>query len=495
MKLDLIKNFVLNFSKNNQNSRFFCILEILFHYLFLFLFISTIYGKTIGTIIAISVSAIGILRIKKYNLLWIISLLAWLFIPFLWQYENHIKNILSEAPYFIYAFRFCVVLLIYSIAMLLISKNSYKTLFIYLISNICLYAVFYSFSSEENLFVLLGRYFLNVYKYFIVPISYGIFYKPVEKYSFFKKLKKISLFLPAWNLRPVLPISYASDLDQYDHQINTAELKKSLQSASRLTIITLACFVILIFIRFFFYQNQFFYYYNLSIKNEYPQWSFVKIAELSAGYEAAFEVNKTFYQKGLSIILSFVNMYAQIVLMLNISVILARACGYQIKSTFNQPWLATSISQFYGKILYYYNHALMNLFVIPINESLQFIKHKLIRFYISLFLGILIGGFYFHLFVRDFERIFRTNFIDTLYSYLPTLFYFSAISFIVTISYLPFFNFWPKAYIHLPRWVKIIFYFFVWCLVYNLYVATHHAKASFTQYLDYILGLLPFSFY
>lgn len=465
--------------------------SLLFHYLVFFLFFILLFNFKIAALICALCFLTVRLRFLNKNILHIISLVAWLFVPFFWQIENKI-NFLSGYSFVTIVFlRVCTISIICTIAYFLMSLNSKKVVITYLCINSLMFYIFYSNIIDKVLIVQIGQYFLSTYKYFILPISFLIFYqeKSIQTNSWFLKLQKIPLMLPAWNIRPVLPIGYAQDLDMYDNKIDNDSYVNSLKSSTRLIFFSILTLVIIAIIKFIIYQQKEIYYFQLKIVNKFNFPEFLYIQDIAKGYEQALLINQSVLKKWLSIILGFIYIYADRIFMLNVYVIMARFSGYNLVSSFNEPWKAKSIGQFYGRILYYYNQVLMVIFVSPLKQLLHFIPNKIYRFYLSLILGITIGGFYFHFFVRDFERTFEASFYDTVFKYMPTLLYFFSISIVIVWSQYISHKSLEKYLVIKNQFLKVIFYLVVWSLIYNIFVATFHARTTFDKYILYFLGL------
>lgn len=468
--------------------------KILFHALVFFLFFTLMFDFKIAFFVTLGCLLVSKLRFFNIKILSFVSFATWLFIPFFWQIERNI-NFLSSCDFgTILLYRLMILGLISLTAyLLMLFKFKYQELCFLLFSAVLFY-IFYSEGSAESKITQLGRYFLGAYKYFILPIAFLIFYqkKSLTNDTWIMKIKKIPLILPAWNIRAVLPIGYAHELDLYDEALDKEKYVNSLKSSSRLIILSLATLVLIGFIKFIIYQQKEMAYFQFKLINYFSAPEYLHIQDVAKGYDDAILINKTPVTKWISLILGFICIYAERIFVLNVSVIIARFMGYDLPSSFNEPWKAKTISQFYGRFLYYYNQVLMILFVYPLRQVLYFIKDKVDRFYLSLVLGITIGGFYFHFFVRDFERIFYDGFWRTLIAYLPTLCYFLSIGLVIVWSQFISHKSLEKYFTIKNHFIKIVMYLFIWSFVYNMYVATFHAHTSLEKYLIYLKGLFDY---
>jgi hypothetical protein len=164
-----------------------------------------------------------------------------------------------------------------------------------------------------------------------------------------------------------------------------------------------------------------------------------------------------------------------------------RVLGFVGPMHFENFYRAKSFGSFFSSIMPYYVQYLNTLFIIPIEKALKkYINHNRIRYDISLFLGLIIGGFIFH-FYWDLHLIYQYDFLDLVKIQIGnSLLYFGSIFLLIKIFKFRFNNL--KFYqLVMVSCFWIFLYSFVLTFRYFFFATDIQTRINF--YL-YILGIM-----
>jgi hypothetical protein len=141
---------------------------------------------------------------------------------------------------------------------------------------------------------------------------------------------------------------------------------------------------------------------------------------------------------------------------------LARLCGFNLPDYINSPWKSQSFSDFFSRIMYYYNIIIINHFFYPALEFLRrFNLSRNKKVFIALNWALIFGGF-FARFLKDVWKVYKLGFVKAvvLTSSLA-LPYMVVLSLAVTISL----YFQKKNNEKKTNIFRMFYYFFLYSLI------------------------------
>lgn len=191
----------------------------------------------------------------------------------------------------------------------------------------------------------------------------------------------------------------------------------------------------------------------------------------------------------IALVTLFLRSYLRMAHVLFMAAGIANAMGVRAAAPMNEPWKARSLSDFYGRLMPYYNYLLMQTFYIFFREKLGILRGKA-KIIVSLWLTIGLGGFLIH-FLRDYQGLIVAGFGEALTRYSSTLPYFCLISTFVSFS-LVFQKSRKSAHeVSVGRQVLgTLLNVFVWTVVYSTFLASKHFPSSLGGYFTHMKGLL-----
>jgi hypothetical protein len=214
----------------------------------------------------------------------------------------------------------------------------------------------------------------------------------------------------------------------------------------------------------------------------------LNLGSMEQGFAQAAIVQQHAWERWVALISFFLQGYLRIAFNLGFAVAIARLAGFELPANFNYPWRARSFVNFFGRLLFYYNQVLMQIFY-PLVKSLLFpIKNKRFKIGAALFLSISFGGFLFHLGSDSaLPDLFQSS--EDFFSYARSFLYFSLVALLITFSTLN----RKKAASMGPivHSLKIALYLVTWSLVLSFSAATRHSDSSWSDMGSYLLGLIP----
>lgn len=211
----------------------------------------------------------------------------------------------------------------------------------------------------------------------------------------------------------------------------------------------------------------------------------LELGHLFLGFEQLPSVQPHAWQRWAAIFAHFVQTYLGIAYHFALTVAVARLAGFRLPAMFQEPWRADSMANFYGRLLYYYNRVLMQIFYPLTKPALGWIKNRQHRIVAGVWLAVGLGGFVFH-FAEDTLWPRPEGLSETLAIYARSAAYFFTLSSFIALSVLT----RDKRSRPFYRRLRPLLYCLIWALVLTLSVATRHTNSSWVSYFAYMRGLI-----
>lgn len=420
-----------------------------------------------------------------------LSLLSWLFLEKIWTPIDNLKLLLNLSLGELAFVKVVIMGIVFGLAFILQFLSTTKArLLIFFLVSLLFYIGFYDGAPNSTISTM--AYSLgNALSFFLLPMCF-VFGSNSELVSKTSKLSKISLMLPVWNVsrnRSQAVIILFEKANSYFSELTPANVLKC-QRTGRILILSTAAFEIFVrFIEYFvFYRN-----YNPPpfLATWLPKSVDFGIYNLNTHFKLAVVNQNPAYKNWISLLLNFIFTYSQVTIVFSKQIVIGRMMGISLESNFNEPWKAKGLTQFYGRILHYYNQILMKIFFPMAKDILFFIENRKVRHYLSLFFSVGIGGLVYHFF-RDFEIIFRSDFNYTVANYCRSIPYYFFIASIVVVSlYFKKQNFSLISQ-NIPTFLRIGIYLVVWSIVYSTYSGLFRASLSTESYFIFLRSLIGF---
>lgn len=317
--------------------------------------------------------------------------------------------------------------------------------------------------------------YVSIYRSLLWPLVVVILNR--DQFERFDNRRLIALLSPVWtylesNFIPLTPLWLTK---HFTNSASSPPKKANLESAGlRLLIVTGLVYLI----------SRFLDYWAFGIGPSPLTWTHFTASLNYDGLFDSFMARRGWETNTPAIFVGFIALTVRLFLIFAItgglSVSVARMCGFDLPAAVDRPYLATSLSNFYFRMMRYYGEVLMRVFYPLMKRLTPSIKNLKMRFAFRLFLTIFLGGFTYHFlhYLTLFYGMMTPYLI--LAQYTNSLPYFLSVAIAVACStLLP-----SKNKLRHPLWQAsaVAMYFFIITTLYSLDFMIVHDRKTWSDF-------------
>lgn len=167
---------------------------------------------------------------------------------------------------------------------------------------------------------------------------------------------------------------------------------------------------------------------------------------------------------------------------MGMGVAIARMMGFHLPKAVDRPYRSVGFTDFFGRILYYYNQVLLKGIFPFFRHSVPHAVPQRYRLSLVIFLTVWLGGFFFH-FLRDLPRVMGArSVLEFLLSYLSVMPYYFLLGIVAAVA---------SARRHrgdspgaLERAARSFVYLLLYAVIFSFNLLLRHDGKSWQQFLD-----------